>query len=242
MELLIYTHKNDNDSVWLLMTVLHFFSNRKSTMSKHKKVVGSMRYKNVGESDQDDTKVITGIGFDNTDNARYESMRHKMQHGRLYRRHQDLTREFERQIVLYDKLMDNFSTDVDKYKLKVENRFNRLVSNSTDKSKAMDSNGPTLTQTNKSTLLFSVHHRDGEEYYINRLNQSDQEDVIQRGKSPKPKHQGAQDDVIQRKKSPKQENIPAESFITERKVSRGAKSPDHSAGTRRTFFLRELTM
>ncbi|XP_060071075.1 uncharacterized protein LOC132550989 [Ylistrum balloti] len=142
-----------------------------------------------GRKIKDDTEsAIQTLDFDITTNVKYESMRNQARQGHLYRQHRDLTRECDRQIRSYELGEKLFVLEFKYYQKKLETRLSQLMSKTETNVKmkysynqynskqsprqpikqnleSKDSN--TVSKKNgRTTLLFSVMHRDGEDIYI----------------------------------------------------------------------------
>ncbi|OWF36670.1 uncharacterized protein LOC110441340 [Mizuhopecten yessoensis] len=137
-------------------------------------------------------RAAPAVEFDITSNVKYESMRNQARHGHLYRHHQDLTRECEKQIRAYELGEKLFVVEFKRYTKKFETRLSQLSNKSETKTtmkysynqcnlkqaprqpiKKNQVNNHSNTVTRKparTTLLFSVIHRDGEDIYIENQN------------------------------------------------------------------------
>ncbi|XP_069125938.1 uncharacterized protein [Argopecten irradians] len=125
--------------------------------------------------------------FDITTNVKYESMRNQARRGYLYRQHQDLSRECDRQIRSYEMGEKLLVLEFELYKRKLETRLSQLQSKVETNSKysynqwkskqhsprqpikqtvVNNSLNHVPTKQGRTTLLFSVMHRDGEDIYI----------------------------------------------------------------------------
>ncbi|XP_033737568.1 uncharacterized protein LOC117325461 [Pecten maximus] len=156
-------------------------------MQKSKQRSTSRRIKDGRES------ASPALGFDITTNVKYESMRNQARRGHLYRQHKDLSRECDRQIRSYELGEKLLVLEFKLYRKKFETRLSQLKSKSETNSKMTysynqwnskqesprqpikqklvnNSLNPAPTKQGRTTLLFSVMHRDGEDIYIENPN------------------------------------------------------------------------
>ena len=89
--------------------------------------------------------------YDNTGDARFESMRNYPRRVQLYRKHQDLRKDYEHQVQYYRKYQKMFATETKLKKQKIEGRFIRMIKH-------------TLTESPRRSdnLKFSYHQWTGE--------------------------------------------------------------------------------
>lgn len=152
---------------------------------------GKYRCSSSREGDRVQT-CAPAINFDITSDVKYESLRNQSRHGRLYRQHQDLTRECARQVKSYELGQKLFVLEFKRHKKKFENRLAHLISKSETNTAEKCSTSSychqwSLTQPTqqpikmkgspavtgdkrdtRTTLLFRVLHRDGEDIYTDK--------------------------------------------------------------------------
>ena len=129
--------------------------------------------------------MMSYLAYDATNDARVESMRNHNRRANLYRKHEDLRKQCEKQIKGFERDQRMFDAECRRYKIKIQDRLNRLLArsrfgnntrrgelkysyNQLESEKIVSTPNIKPKPETQEKLLFRILHRSGTELYLSR--------------------------------------------------------------------------